>query len=134
MMMGCKHKESKPLIFFFFLPHHRAQQTSTKKRRSMQHQYSVTLFLAGRPSIIIHKKILEARLRHIIITQKQHHRTMLSRNLLSNVGQRRSCLISRAIRAKSTQVESTSSAGPIGADGRHEVWREGIYDHDNEPK
>eukprot|EP00978_Attheya_sp_CCMP212_P032000 scaffold122974_cov53-Attheya_sp.AAC.2 len=24
--------------------------------------------------------------------------------------------------------------GPIGEDGRHELWREGIYDHDNEPK
>jgi NAD(P)H-dependent glutamate synthase small subunit len=24
--------------------------------------------------------------------------------------------------------------GPIGTDGRHEIWREDIYDHDNEPK
>lgn len=47
---------------------------------------------------------------------------------------RRNTLVSRAIRAKSTQVKETSAAGPIGADGRHEVWREGIYDHDNEPK
>jgi hypothetical protein len=24
--------------------------------------------------------------------------------------------------------------GPIGEDGRHEIWREDIYDHDNEPR
>jgi hypothetical protein len=23
--------------------------------------------------------------------------------------------------------------GVIGDDGKHEVWRDGIYDHDNEP-
>jgi len=28
----------------------------------------------------------------------------------------------------------SSKATPIGSDGRHEIWREGIYDHDNEPK
>ena len=58
---------------------------------------------------------------------------MLSRNLVSSVARRRSTIVSRAIRAKSTQVEQ-SGEGPIAADGRHEVWREGIYDHDNEPK
>jgi hypothetical protein len=46
---------------------------------------------------------------------------------------RRNTLVSKAIRAKSTQVKE-STDGPIAADGRHEVWREGIYDHDNEPK
>jgi hypothetical protein len=45
---------------------------------------------------------------------------------------RRNNLVSRAIRAKSSRVEP--SGGPIAADGRHENWREGIYDHDNEPK
>ena len=36
----------------------------------------------------------------------------------------------------STDESSTSSDNnnPIAADGRHEVWREDIYDHDNEPK
>jgi hypothetical protein len=34
----------------------------------------------------------------------------------------------------SSAVESGNNKGPIAADGRHEVWREGIYDHDNEPK
>jgi hypothetical protein len=29
---------------------------------------------------------------------------------------------------------TTRVGGPIGSDGRHEIWREGIYDHDNEPK
>ena len=24
--------------------------------------------------------------------------------------------------------------GGIGKDGKHEIWRDGIYDHDNEPK
>jgi hypothetical protein len=27
-------------------------------------------------------------------------------------------------------VRSNSSSGPLAKDGRHEVWREGIYDHD----
>ena len=31
-------------------------------------------------------------------------------------------------------VEKGSGSGAIGEDGRHEIWREGIYDHDNEPK
>jgi hypothetical protein len=56
---------------------------------------------------------------------------MLTRSVLGR-HERRS-LVCRAIRAKSTQVDK-SSDGPIAADGRHEVWREGIYDHDNEPK
>ena len=30
-------------------------------------------------------------------------------------------------------VEKTVG-GALGEDGRHEIWREGIYDHDNEPK
>jgi hypothetical protein len=30
-------------------------------------------------------------------------------------------------------VEKTEG-GALGEDGRHEIWREGIYDHDNEPK
>jgi hypothetical protein len=37
------------------------------------------------------------------------------------------------LRAKSTSVD-TKKEGPLGDDGRHEIWREGIYDHDNEPK
>jgi len=50
----------------------------------------------------------------------------------------------QALRASTSQAEKGDSAellgeeastsGPIGRDGRHEVWREGIYDHDNEPK
>ena len=36
-------------------------------------------------------------------------------------------------RAHSTQVDKVGR-GPIAEDGRHEVWRDGIYDHDNEPK
>lgn len=39
---------------------------------------------------------------------------------------------SRTLRALSTQIEG---AGPLGADGRHELWREGqSSDHDNEPR
>jgi hypothetical protein len=38
-----------------------------------------------------------------------------------------------AVRAQSTE-SSSSSSSPIAQDGRHENWREGIYDHDNEPK
>ena len=40
---------------------------------------------------------------------------------------------SQLVRSQSTQVEKGTS-GPIGDDGRHEIWREDIYDHDNEPK
>jgi hypothetical protein len=29
---------------------------------------------------------------------------------------------------------SKSNSGAIGPCGRHEVWRDDIYDHDNEPK
>ena len=56
----------------------------------------------------------------------------LSRSIASFSRQRNS-LVARAIRSKSTQVEEAGD-GPIAADGRHENWREGIYDHDNEPK
>jgi hypothetical protein len=63
---------------------------------------------------------------------------MLSATTRSVRPLRRSSLIRTALRAKSTsgQVEGSSAAdnGPIGEDGRHELWREGIYDHDNEPK
>jgi hypothetical protein len=61
---------------------------------------------------------------------------MLAATLSSARPLRRSSLIRAAIRAKSTQIEGSSSAGQgaIGEDGRHELWREGIYDHDNEPK
>ena len=46
---------------------------------------------------------------------------MLSRNIVS----RRSTLLARAIRAKSTQVQES---GPIAADGRHEVSYEEMHD------
>uniref|UniRef100_A0A6U3PC01 4Fe-4S ferredoxin-type domain-containing protein n=3 Tax=Ditylum brightwellii TaxID=49249 RepID=A0A6U3PC01_9STRA len=39
----------------------------------------------------------------------------------------------QTVRCKSTKSEESIS-NPIAQDGRHEVWREGIYDHDNEPK
>ena len=56
-------------------------------------------------------------------------------SMLASVARRR--VVSRArslfLRAKSTSVDPQSE-GPIGVDGRHELWREGIYDHDNEPK
>lgn len=38
-----------------------------------------------------------------------------------------------ATRSLSTKAVG-KHGGPIGSDGRHEIWREGIYDHDNEPK
>ena len=51
--------------------------------------------------------------------------------MLASVRRVSSSVRSQAIRVQSTQVEK---GGPIGKDGRHEIWREGIYDHDNEPK
>jgi hypothetical protein len=42
-------------------------------------------------------------------------------------------VVFQAIRAKSTSLDNVKT-GPLGDDGRHELWREGIYDHDNEPK
>lgn len=42
---------------------------------------------------------------------------------------------SQFLRVQSTKATtSVDTSGPIAEDGRHEVWREGIYDHDNEPK
>lgn len=32
------------------------------------------------------------------------------------------------------EKKGESPDSPIAEDGRHEIWREGIYDHDNEPK
>jgi len=54
----------------------------------------------------------------------------------SSSSRRRDLLCRSFLRAKSTQVEGASPAdkGPIGKDGRHEIWREDIYDHDNEPR
>jgi len=57
--------------------------------------------------------------------------------MLASAAVRRSHRLGRnVLRFKSSHVKGASSAGigPIGEDGRHEIWREGIYDHDNEPK
>jgi len=43
----------------------------------------------------------------------------------------RICL--QAVRAQGTSVEK-GKGGPVGDDGRHEIWREDINDHDNAPK
>jgi len=58
---------------------------------------------------------------------------MLSRQVPSSV---RSKLRSQVTKATlSTQVQGSKiKGGAIGRDGRHEVWREGIYDQDNNPK
>jgi hypothetical protein len=47
----------------------------------------------------------------------------------------RRCLA--AASSSSREVEGAGAQkgeGPIGEDGRHEIWREDIYDHDNEPR
>ena len=56
-------------------------------------------------------------------------------NTAISVSRRRisSTIGARAVRAHATKAD-TPAKGPIGEDGRHEIWREGIYDHDNEPK
>ena len=43
-------------------------------------------------------------------------------------------IANRSVRRGLASVEKGSSDSPIAEDGRHEIWREGIYDHDNEPK
>ena len=40
----------------------------------------------------------------------------------------------RSTATRSLSTKAAKHGGPIGSDGRHEIWREGIYDHDNEPK
>lgn len=45
----------------------------------------------------------------------------------------RRVLIQRAF-ASHVKGEQLVDVGPIGKDGRHEIWREDIYDHDNEPR
>ena len=56
------------------------------------------------------------------------------RSLATTAARRNPVALQRqAIRAQSTKAAEGASS-PIAKDGRHEVWREGIYDHDNEPK
>jgi hypothetical protein len=46
-------------------------------------------------------------------------------------------IVRRSFSSTPREVEGSSAAGlgPIGADGRHEIWREGqSSDHDNEPR
>jgi glutamate synthase (NADPH/NADH) small chain len=61
---------------------------------------------------------------------------MLASRSVAAAVSRRHVATSKAARAFSVQVDKTkgSGGGAIGRDGRHEVWREDIYDHDNEPK
>ena len=56
--------------------------------------------------------------------------TMLAKNSLSLARRR----LSKTVQWQAVRAQSTESNSPIAQDGRHEVWREGIYDHDNEPK
>ncbi len=58
---------------------------------------------------------------------------MLSKSASASVQARR--IVNQSLRRGLATVEKGSSSGsPIAEDGRHEIWREGIYDHDNEPK
>jgi len=61
----------------------------------------------------------------------QRCRSLASRNR-QQVARRLRQVVSRAQSTKAAEESFDSS--PIAQDGRHEVWREGIYDHDNEPK
>jgi hypothetical protein len=47
---------------------------------------------------------------------------------------RRILLLRQSSSSRSLSTKAARTGGPIGSDGRHEIWREGIYDHDNEPK
>jgi hypothetical protein len=67
---------------------------------------------------------------------KTHHKKQYTFNMLASTIARRNSteLIRTKSIARTLSVKATSVGGPIGSDGRHEIWREGIYDHDNEPK
>ncbi|GKY90512.1 hypothetical protein MPSEU_000024900 [Mayamaea pseudoterrestris] len=52
----------------------------------------------------------------------------------SRVVSRRIHAVSAALRAKSSSAPKVAEETPLDTDGRHEVWRENIYDHDNEPR
>ena len=56
---------------------------------------------------------------------------MMLKSVILSASRRRAN--SSCVRSLSTKVDKASDT-PIGADGRHELCREGIYDHDNEPK
>ncbi len=59
----------------------------------------------------------------------------LSRSSSSSLHRSASSLrptLARAFGAAATPP--SGDRGGIGKDGKHEIWREGIYDHDNEPK
>ena len=67
---------------------------------------------------------------------KDHLKTMMLSSRIAGVARRRvvsNSIRNQVARAQSTQVEKTGE-DPIAEDGRHEVWREDIYEHDNEPK
>ena len=76
-----------------------------------------------------------ARGQHSLTFSDFQNQQCENRIMLAVVTRRR--VVSRALflvgRAKSTSVDP-KVGGPLGDDGRHELWREGIYDHDNEPK
>ncbi len=42
--------------------------------------------------------------------------------------------MARQITKRGLATVKKGKDSPIAEDGRHEIWREGIYDHDNEPK
>lgn len=73
----------------------------------------------------------------LLHTQSTHQppleKDMLTSAILLNRQASRTLAQTVGRRALSTQVDKVGR-GPIAEDGRHEVWREGIYDHDNEPK
>ena len=59
----------------------------------------------------------------------------------AGVARRQASLIARrsavnfSTSVKEVEGESSAGRGPIGDDGRHEIWREGqSSDHDNEPR
>ena len=84
--------------------------------------------------LILHKcRILWRRLSLIaifLVPATHSILTMLAKNSLSLARRR----LSKTVQWQAVRAQSTESNSPIAQDGRHEVWREGIYDHDNEPK
>lgn len=109
---------------------------SLQKTRANQQRQKLAFF---RPVRVVRRIRYDVNLIIVshILAPPAPKNIVLSKTMLAStvsVARRRfpASVRSQAKRGLSTQPDK--SEGPIGKDGRHELWREGINDHDNEPK
>jgi len=54
--------------------------------------------------------------------------------MLARGGLRSTRFLERLQSLRRFASEKKTSSVALGEDGKHEIWRDGIYDHDNEPQ